>query len=151
MGNNSKFIDKETGTVDIDAIGKKYNEALEKAMRATTNQEIADSVSRTYKAEFEQENPIKIKKKPKPDKKTINPGRAGKGNFNVGGSVKEDKGFPDFSGDGKITQKDILMGKGVIPKVKDMKMGGPVRANKKTSFRGQYDIQTKKVKFKGIF
>ena len=151
MGNNSKFIDKETGTVDIDAIGKKYNEALEKAMRATTNQEIADSVSRTYGAEFEQENPIKIKKKPKKSKKTINPGRAGKGNFNVGGSVKEDKGFPDFSGDGTITQKDILMGKGVIPKVKDMKMGGPVRANKKTSFRGQYDIQTKKVKFKGIF
>ena len=65
--------------------------------------------------------------------------------------MKEDKGFPDFSGDGTITQKDILMGKGVIPKVKDMKMGGPVRANKKTSFRGQYDIQTKKVKFKGIF
>ena len=151
MGKESKFIDKETGTVDIDAIGKKYNEALEKAMRATTNQEIADSVSRTYGAEFEQENPIKIKKKPKKPKKTINPGRAGKGNFNVGGSVKQDKGFPDFSGDGKITQKDILMGKGVIPKVKDMKMGGPVRANKKTSFRGQYDIQTKKVKFKGVF
>ena len=24
------------------------------------------------------------------------------------------KKFPDFSGDGKVTQKDILMGKGVI-------------------------------------
>jgi len=26
--------------------------------------------------------------------------------------------FPDHSGDGKITQKDILMAKGVIPKTK---------------------------------
>ena len=25
-------------------------------------------------------------------------------------------GFPDLSGDGKITQKDILMGRGVIKK-----------------------------------
>ena len=30
--------------------------------------------------------------------------------------------FPDLSGDGKITQKDILMGRGVIPK--PMQMGG---------------------------
>ena len=32
-------------------------------------------------------------------------------------------GFPDLSGDGKITQKDILMGKGVIK----MKKGGIVK------------------------
>ena len=29
--------------------------------------------------------------------------------------------FPDHSGDGKITQKDILMAKGVIPKTKKKK------------------------------
>ena len=138
---------------EVDKIAKKKNKELERAMKLRSNEDLIDSVNRISAIEFEQENPVKvkIKKKPKPDRKTINPGRAGKGNFNVGGSVKEDKGFPDFSGDGKITQKDILMGKGVIPKVKDMKMGGPVKANKKTSFRGQYDIQTKKVKFKGIF
>ena len=28
------------------------------------------------------------------------------------------KNFPDLSGDGKVTQKDILMGKGVIPSPK---------------------------------
>ena len=28
------------------------------------------------------------------------------------------KKFPDMSGDGKITQKDILIAKGVIPKPK---------------------------------
>ena len=31
---------------------------------------------------------------------------------------KKKKGFPDVSGDGKITKKDILMAKGVIPKPK---------------------------------
>ena len=32
-------------------------------------------------------------------------------------------GFPDLSGDGKITQKDILMGRGVIPREKKNKGG----------------------------
>lgn len=30
--------------------------------------------------------------------------------------VSKMKKFPDYSGDGKITRKDILMGIGVIPK-----------------------------------
>ena len=34
---------------------------------------------------------------------------------------KGGKAFPDHSGDGKITQKDILMAKGVIPKTKGKK------------------------------
>ena len=137
----------------VDKIAKKKNLELERAMKERSNEDLIDMVNRISAIEFEQENPVKvkIKKKPKPDKKTVNPGRAGKGNFNVGGSVKKVDGFPDHSGDGTITQKDILMEKGVIPKVKDMKMGGIVKANKKTSFRGQYDIQTKKVKFKGVF
>jgi hypothetical protein len=33
-----------------------------------------------------------------------------------GGSVKKKSKFPDLSGDGKITKKDILMGRGVIKK-----------------------------------
>ena len=33
-----------------------------------------------------------------------------------GGSVKKKKKFPDLSGDGKVTKKDILMAKGVIKK-----------------------------------
>ena len=40
---------------------------------------------------------------------------------------KKDGGFPDLSGDGKITKKDILMGRGVIKK----KRGGPVDSPKK--------------------
>jgi|TARA_R100001510_G_scaffold42353_1_gene38757 hypothetical protein len=31
---------------------------------------------------------------------------------------KKKKGFPDISGDGKITKKDVLMARGVIPKPK---------------------------------
>jgi hypothetical protein len=39
-----------------------------------------------------------------------------------GGRMGLKKGsFPDHSGDGKITQKDILMAKGVIPKTKSKK------------------------------
>ena len=36
-----------------------------------------------------------------------------------GGKVKKKKSFPDVSGDGKITKKDILMARGVIPKTKN--------------------------------
>ena len=42
--------------------------------------------------------------------------------FNKGGRVGLKGGtFPDYSGDGKTTMKDILMGRGVIPKPKDKK------------------------------
>jgi len=37
-------------------------------------------------------------------------------------------GFPDLSGDGEVTQKDILMGKGVIK----MKKGGIVKKSSRT-------------------
>ena len=41
----------------------------------------------------------------------------------IGFSNLKKGGFPDLSGDGKVTQKDILMGKGVIK----MKKGGIVK------------------------
>ena len=37
--------------------------------------------------------------------------------FKAGGKVKKSgKGFPDLTGDGKVTFKDILKGRGVIKK-----------------------------------
>jgi len=36
----------------------------------------------------------------------------------VGPTEKKNKKFPDLSGDGKITKKDILMARGVIKSVK---------------------------------
>ena len=37
-------------------------------------------------------------------------------NYKMGGKVKGKKGFPDLTGDGKVTFKDILKGRGVIKK-----------------------------------
>ena len=46
-------------------------------------------------------------------------GMAGGAMYKKGGPVKKKSKFPDHSGDGKITKKDILMAKGVIPKKKN--------------------------------
>ena len=61
-----------------------------------------------------------------------------------GGEAK----FPDLSGDGKITQKDILMGRGVIKKAK----GGVVkkRATRTKKSRGS-GAAIKGTKFKCVF
>jgi hypothetical protein len=37
-------------------------------------------------------------------------------NFAKGGKVKKDKSFPDLNKDGKVTFKDVLMGRGVKKK-----------------------------------
>ena len=38
--------------------------------------------------------------------------------FLKGNASKAKKSFPDFSGDGKVTKKDVLMAKEVVPKNK---------------------------------
>ena len=57
-------------------------------------------------------------------------------NAMYGGTMKrnmKDGGFPDLSGDGKITRKDVLMGRGV-----DLKGGGNVcKTRKKMSYGGK--------------
>ena len=45
-------------------------------------------------------------------------GMEGGAMYKKGGRVKKKSKFSDHSGDGKITKKDILMAKGVIPKKK---------------------------------
>ena len=42
-------------------------------------------------------------------------------NLKKGGIAKKKKKFPDMSGDGKVTMKDILIARGVIPKKKKTK------------------------------
>ena len=37
--------------------------------------------------------------------------------------------FPDISGDGEVTQKDILMAKGVIPKPVKKAKGGIIKSS----------------------
>ena len=63
--------------------------------------------------------------------------------FNKGGRVGLKRGtFPDHSGDGKITQKDILMAKGVIPKPKNKKSKSPMdkQVRQKAAFGGGADM-----------
>src|SRR6056300_1529054 len=104
-------------------------EEYKKHLQNTTDKDREESQARVAKLEYEQENPIEvtIKKKPKKPKKIINPGKGGKGNYKVnkekggkgnfakGGKVvkMKDGGFPDLTGDGKVTQADILKGRGV--------------------------------------
>ena len=59
----------------------------------------------------------------KPLRKIENPEAKPMRNLKKGGRAALKKGskFPDHSGDGKITQEDILMAKGVIPKKKNKK------------------------------
>ncbi len=115
-------------------------EAVKKAMQKTTLDDIDESSLRTAKIEVQQENPIKVTIKKKPKKKSkkdeailkaekqrraraknkANP--MGKKN---GGVVKmKDGGFPDLTGDGKVTQADVLKGRGVF------KRGGSVNKKK---------------------
>lgn len=115
-------------------------EAVKKAMKNTTLKDIDESATRTAKIEFEQENPIKVTIKKKPKKRSdkdeaimkaekqrraraknkANP--MGKKN---GGVIKmKEGGFPDLTGDGKVTQADVLKGKGVFKK------GGSVNKKK---------------------
>ena len=114
--------------------------AVERAMKNTTLKDIDESAKRTAEIRFEQENPIKVTIKKKPKKRSdkdeaimkaekqrraraknkANP--MGKKN---GGVIKmKEGGFPDLTGDGKITQADILKGKGVFKK------GGSVNKKK---------------------
>ena len=68
---------------------KKLREKLdqyEKAFKNLTMEDMAESASRMYKMEFDQENPIKPKKKPKRD--TVIPGKGGKGNYTPEGIRK---------------------------------------------------------------
>ena len=64
-----------------------------------------------------------VEKFMKPLRRIENPEAKPMRNLKKGGRAALKKGskFPDHSGDGKITQKDILMAKGVIPKTKSKK------------------------------
>tara|TARA_R100001510_G_scaffold28061_1_gene24768 strand:+ start:132 stop:650 length:519 start_codon:yes stop_codon:yes gene_type:complete len=57
---------------------------------------------------------------------------------------KEGGGFPDLTGDGKVTRADILKGRGVFKK------GGTLKMKDGGQFRG-CGAQVKGKKFKGIF
>ena len=89
---------------DLKEINKKIQKKLdeyEKAFKNLTMEDMAESASRMYKMEFDQENPIKPKKKPKRD--TVIPGKGGKGNYAKGGEVKK------YMGGGSVHKKKNKM------------------------------------------
>jgi len=73
-----------------------------------------------YAVGFAKDNPKLLKKFRKNSKKNLDSiSKIYKGKKDGGRmGLKKGSKFPDHSGDGKITQKDILMAKGVIPKTK---------------------------------
>ena len=115
-------------------------EAVKKAMKKTTLDDIDESATRTAKIEFEQENPIKVTIKKKPKKRSKKDeaimkaerqrrarakNKANPMGKKHGGVIKmKEGGFPDLTGDGKVTQADVLKGRGVFKK------GGSVNKKK---------------------
>jgi len=103
---NKDTIDKLTKTTDayVTKAGS-VDPGLKKALR--------DAGSKSLK---KTDNILRRNKESKKMFKTVE-------NKKDGGRMGLKKGskFPDHSGDGKITQKDILMAKGVIPKTKSKK------------------------------
>ena len=102
-----KFIKPSVGKLDKIQKGKK---------RIT---DITDK----YAVGFAKDNPELLKKFRKGSKKNLDSiSKIYKGKKDGGRmGLKSGSKFPDHSGDGKITQKDILMAKGVIPKTKSKK------------------------------
>ena len=76
-----------------------------------------------YAVGFGKNNPELLKKFRKGSKKNLDSiSKIYKGKKDGGRmGLKSGSKFPDHSGDGKITKKDILMAKGVIPKTKNKK------------------------------
>jgi hypothetical protein len=102
--NIKKFQNQKEKIIKMtDSYKKKVNDPeIKKSMNEGTSETLS-KISKIYKGE-------PITKKVKKVEKKAKGGRMG---LKKGGGK-----FPDHSGDGKITQKDILMAKGVIPKTK---------------------------------
>ena len=93
---------------------KIYNKYLDQAVRTIDSVKPTPGFEKTK--EFKKNLEIKKLEKQLGKKPTTQ-------KLNKGGRVGLKKGsFPDFSGDGKTTMKDILMARGVIPKPKNKKM-----------------------------
>ena len=53
--------------------------------------------------------------------------------YKKGGKTKKKKTFPDMSGDGKVTKKDILIARGVIKKPMKKKKNNECKSIKSTT------------------
>ena len=83
-----------------------------------------------------------LQKLPTPKTKSMSSGGKRRGMMGGGMTMmpramykKGGKSFPDLSGDGKVTMKDVLMGRGVIPR-KGKKGGGLMEATSRLRAQG---------------
>jgi len=121
----------------IERAKDKDKDKLKKVFDTKTNQSIFKSISEIKKG-MDRFKPIDAKVKPIDAKQrvlnylknTSDSGRVSEVDVKLamdalgmkkGGLAKKKKKFPDISGDGKVTMKDILMARGVIPKKKKTK------------------------------
>ena len=110
-------MSEESNLKEINKKIQKKLDEYEQAFKKLTMEDMAESASRMYKMEFDQENPIKPKKKPKKEKKTIIPDKGGKGNYKF--TVASDKG-----GKGNYTPEGIRK----MPTIsREMAKGGEVK------------------------
>jgi hypothetical protein len=111
---NKDTIDKLTKTTDayVTKAGS-VDPGLKKALRDSGSKSLqkTDNILRKKKADARI-----IEKRNEESKKMFKKVESKKDGGRMG--LKKGSKFPDHSGDGKITQKDILMAKGVIPKTK---------------------------------
>jgi len=114
---NKATIDKLTKTTDayVTKAGS-VDRGLKKALRDSGSKSLqkTDNILRKKKADARI-----IEKRNEESKKMFKKVESKKDGGRMG--LKKGSKFPDHSGDGKITQKDILMAKGVIPKTKSKK------------------------------
>ena len=110
---------KTTGTEVIKSIKPDVGK-LDKIQKG--KKRITD-ITDKYAVGFAKDNPKLLKKFRKNSKKNLDSiSKIYKGKKDGGRmGLKKGSKFPDHSGDGKITKKDILMAKGVIPKTKSKK------------------------------
>ena len=111
-------IKKDVTKID-DKITKQYKEAKTKVKKGDLDRK--DIVEG---AKNKRDSKRLMKKADQFVRDTLKFKKGGRAGFNKGSKDpvgKKKSKFPDFSGDGEVTQKDILMAKGVIPKPKNKK------------------------------
>jgi len=123
---------KDGGKIVGDYVEKKRSEfkskrkglTLEKAKKAREEIQMDRFKKKRKEQRDKPKTPLGGKmKKPKPGSYDYQLQETMKPDYKKRKAMKKG-GFPDLSGDGKVTKKDILMGRGIIPrKLKDLKPG----------------------------
>ena len=132
-------------------------EEYKKFLENLTDEEFNASIQRVSEAEFDQENPNfdqdQAILKAERQRRTRSKNKANPMGKKDGGIIRMSNGGPvpsKYKGFSKLPEP---VQEKIDPSLATKyNVGGMVKKNKsKNNYRGQYDIQTKKVKFKGVY